>query len=146
MHRVFRLAPLLALLVACGNPGKSICAKAKECCATFSICTEINAQGQGYEERCGISFNETIDKLHTYGNDACNKVADTYDDYIGCMGGVQCTDVVTAITDFAHVPKCDTQAKAYCNAQKASGDACGHDYRTQNCDNYTANGLAILSL
>jgi hypothetical protein len=126
------------LSFACGSPGKAVCAKAKECCSRFSACEDINKEGEGFEDRCGIAFAAQVDALGTYNKSECDKIASAFDDYYSCLGGVECTDINDAQDDRGHVSKCDTQAKAYCNALQASGDACGHDYKNYSCDNYKA--------
>jgi hypothetical protein len=136
---VLGIAVLAVLATGCGSSFKGVCNKAEECCARLSICEDINKQGKGWQDRCGIGGDALIGDLHTYGNSLCDKIANAEEDYVSCLSGVSCTDISNTAPDVGHVAKCDDKAAAYCQAQKASGDACGNDYSNQSCDNAKAS-------
>jgi hypothetical protein len=135
---LFTLFAALAI-TSCSSSGRGVCQKQFECCAGVSRCDDINREGPGFYDRCDIDYSATIDTLGTYGNKACEDIAAKMDAMASCLAGVACSDVSAASGDLGHVIKCDPLAVAYCTALKASGDACGHDYRNLSCDNYTAN-------
>jgi hypothetical protein len=135
----FGVAAVAMSFMGCGSSFKGACNKAKECCSQVSICEEINKQGKGWEDRCGIGGDAYIDELHTYGKSECDKIANAQEDYASCLSGISCTDINSSDADKGHVSKCDDKAKAVCDAQKASADACGGNYGEQTCDNVKAN-------
>ncbi len=122
-------------LAACSSGPRNTCAKAKECCATMSRCEEINREGQGWEDRCEIDLSASIEKYQTFGQELCNTISSRLSDYVACLGSLQCSDLSG---DDGRAAKCDTQARAYCNALKSSGDACGNDWSRLSCDSYEA--------
>ena len=138
MKKALTLAIALTLS-ACSSSARNVCNKAKECCATMSICESINKSGANWEDRCEISLQAKIDTLATFNSDLCDKVASTYVSMIDCTSGVACTDISNTPPTNGVVTKCDTQAKAYCAALKASGDACGGSYGNLDCTSYSAN-------
>lgn len=124
------LSLALALAAGCSTSGRGVCVKQSECCSVASKCDNVNAQGPGYQDRCDINYQAELDKLGTYGNKMCDDIANKMDALKSCLAGITCVDVASD----GHVAKCDLQATDLCNAQKISGDACGHDYKGQSCD------------
>lgn len=137
MKRLILVAAALSL-GACTNSARNACNRAKACCATMSVCEEINREGLGWEERCEIESNASIQELGTYRNELCNRVASATQTYLDCLGGVSCADISDSPVK-GHVAKCDPQAVAVCNALRASGDACGHDWADIKCDSWVAS-------
>jgi len=128
---------LCALTLSCGSSsqGTAVCSKLKQCCSVTSSCDAINSNGVGFEDRCGIEGDAYTATMRSYKNQACDKIADTFDKYLACLAALQCADI--SATD-GHVAKCDSAALDYCTAQKLSGDACGGDRRNMSCDNVQA--------
>ena len=137
MKKLLPLAVALGL-AACTSPARNACSKALECCSTMSICEDINRTGPNWVERCEIETQAGIEVLGTYNSEACSKIVSTNQELLDCLGGISCTDI-SSDPDRGHVAKCDPQAKAYCNALQASGDACGHDWGHISCDNFIAS-------
>jgi len=135
LNRTLVLLLTLPLLGACSSSSRNACAKGKECCSTMSRCEDVNRSGAGWEDRCEIDLSGAVEKYQTYGLEACNTVAARLGDFIACLGSLQCADVSGSD---GRAAKCDVQAKAYCNALKGSGDACGNDWSRTSCDNYQA--------
>jgi len=138
MRRASLLLCALGSLAGCASPGHDACVRARECCSSMAICEDINAKGQGFEERCGIQASATSDSYRSYGTSTCSAIADAYDRYVSCLAGATCADIQTS-SDVGRVSRCDGQARDLCLAQQASGDACGADYRSLKCDGAKAN-------
>lgn len=133
------LVPALAL-GACSSSSSSlqVCQKEKECCATVSRCEDINKEGPNWEERCEIDREATLAKLLTYRLEVCDTIADRYLNLLDCLSAISCTDISSS-DPRGRVARCDLEAKEFCAARKASGDACGHDWSRTSCDDETAN-------
>lgn len=141
MTRTLALAVLSALLLgACDSSSSSlrVCQKEKECCSTVSRCEEINKEGPNWEERCEIDRESTAAKLLTYRLEVCDAIADRYLNLLDCMSNVSCTDIASD-SPRGHIARCDLEAKEYCAALQASGDACGRDWSRISCDDFRSN-------
>jgi len=143
-----RLVPpaltLAALLLAagCGNTVGAACTRAKECCAEMSRCEEINRTGPNWESRCVIDEQAQLDKYSTFANAACGAIAEARLALLDCLGAATCEDVTGDRS--GHVATCDALARDYCQALRASGDACGHDWGNLGCEGYEASLTTVL--
>jgi hypothetical protein len=142
LKRIVILAASLAALVGCGSSSRGACNKAKECCSQIvrvdnqgtrvDTCAIMNTTGG--VDRCAIDQDAYLDTVGTYAIDGCKKVESTYSDFLSCLSGISCSD----ISADGSVAKCQTQGLAYCNASKASGNACGEE-GIQSCDDFKAS-------